>query len=308
MPRRRRLETLAEGAVAAVAGTVVVAIGLIFVFVAREALPLLTDPAVWEEARPDRFFALAGEAPRSTWQPVSEDPRYGVWPLLVGSLKVTAVALAFAAPVSLGAAVYTSEFAPPRLREILKPVIELLAGIPSVVLGFFALLVMASWVQDVFGLQYRLNGVVAGLALGLAVVPVVFTVAEDALRAVPRAYRDAALALGARPSQVALTVVVPSALPGILAALILGLGRAIGETMIVLMASGNAAILSLDPTVSVRTLTATIAAELAEVVFGGAHYAVLFFLGAMLFVITFGLNLLAEWWVARLRRRLAGLA
>ncbi len=306
----RRLEAVAEKAIAAVAAVVLLAIALIFVFVAKEALPILTDPEIQKEANLYEYFALREDLPtgeaRSTWQPISERPRYGVWPLLLGSLKVTLVGMFFGAPLALLAAIFASEFAPRRLREILKPAIELLAGIPSVVLGFFALLVLASVVQAVFPMPHRLNAVVAGLALSLAVIPVIFTVAEDALQSVPQAYRDAALALGARRSQVALTVVLPAALPGVVAAMILGFGRAIGETMVVLMASGNAAIFTWDPTVSVRTLTATVAAELAEVVFGSAHYATLFFLGAMLFIITFTLNLLAESWVLRLRRRLSG--
>jgi phosphate transport system permease protein len=149
------------------------------------------------------------------WQPVSELPKYSLWPLIIGTLKVTLVALVFAFPLALGAALFTSEFAPPWLREIVKPVIELLAGIPSVVLGFFALIVMATTIQDFFGLDYRLNTVNAGIALGLAVIPIVFTVAEDALTAVPQSYRQGSIALGATPWQTARRVVLPAAFPGI---------------------------------------------------------------------------------------------
>jgi phosphate transport system permease protein len=157
-----------------------------------------------------------------------------------------------------------------------------------------------------FDFDYRLNAVNAGVALGLAVIPVMFTIMEDALTAVPRKQRDAARALGATPWQTAWQVVLPSALPGVLAGFILGFGRAMGETMIVLMASGNAAISSWSFTESVRTISATIAAELAEVVFGSAHYHVLFFLGTLLFAITFVLNWLGTRIVNRLRRRLSG--
>ncbi|HPI32447.1 MAG TPA: ABC transporter permease subunit, partial [candidate division Zixibacteria bacterium] len=170
----------------------------------------------------------------------------------------------------------------------------------------FALLVLATVVQNALGLTYRLNAITAGLALGLAVIPIVFTVAEDAMTSVPQSLRDAALALGANRWQVSRTVVLPAALPGIAAGVILGFGRAIGETMIVLMASGNAAVVSLAPGDSVRTLSATIAAELAEVVFGSAHYSVLFLLGTLLFVFTFLINLGGDVALRRIRTRLQG--
>jgi phosphate transport system permease protein len=227
-------------------------------------------------------------------------------PLFVGTLKVTLVAMVVAAPVGVAAALFTSEFAPRRLKEVLKPTIELLAGIPSVVLGFFALMVMATWLQSAFGFSFRLNAVVAGLGLALTIVPVVYTVSEDALAAVPRSYREASLALGATRWETACKVVLPAAAPGVLAAVVLGFGRAIGETMIVLMASGNAAITSWSLGESVRTLPATIAAEMGEVVFGGAHYSVLFFLGIELFLFTFVLNTLAAAFVRRFVRRMTG--
>jgi phosphate transport system permease protein len=191
---------------------------------------------------------------------------------------------------------------------VVKPVIELLAGIPSVVLGFFALIVTASFFQRIFGLDFRLNTWNAGFALGLAVIPIVYTVAEDALTSVPEAFRAGSIALGATPWQTARRVVFPAAFPGIFAAGILGFGRAIGETMIVLMASGNAAILSWNPAYSFRSLSATIAAELGEVVNGSPHYHVLFFIGVLLFVFTFLLNLAGQLWVGRLKRKLTGAA
>jgi len=219
---------------------------------------------------------------------------------------VTLVAMLFATPLAILAAIYTTEFAPRWLREVIKPVVELLAGIPSVVLGFFALIVLASWLQDLFHFDFRLNAVNAGIALGLAVIPIIYTLSEDALTAVPRSYRNAAYALGASPSRTAWSVVLPAALPGVFAGVVLGFGRAVGETMIVLMASGNAAITSWHFGESVRTLSATIAAELAEVVFGSPHYHVLFFVGTLLFLITFVLNWLGSRLVAHLRQRLTG--
>ena len=246
------------------------------------------------------------EKPVSIWQPISQIPKYNLVPLLIGSLKITLVALLFSVPLALGAAIYVSQLASARLREYLKPAIELLAGIPSVVMGFFALIVMASVVQWLFHSQSRLNALVAGIALGLAVVPVVFSIAEDALTSVPRSYTQAALALGSSRWQTAWQIVLPAALPGVFAAVVLGFGRAIGETMIVLMASGNASILSWNLFDSARTITATIAAELAEAVFGGHHYRVLFMLGTLLFVVTFISNLIADQIIHGLKHRLEG--
>ncbi len=284
---------------------------LIFVFVAREALPVFTSADVHKEVTLHTLFLPqdygTAEAPLPyVWQPVSIVPKYSLAPLLLGTLKATLVAMLFATPLAILAAMFTTEFAPGWLREFIKPVVELLAGIPSVVLGFFALIILASWLQDLFHLDFRLNALNAGIALGLAVIPIIYTICEDALTAVPRSYRNASLALGASPWQTAWKVVLPSALPGVFAGVVLGFGRAVGETMIVLMASGNAAITSWNFGESVRTLSATIAAELAEVVFGSPHYHVLFFIGTLLFAMTFVLNWLGTAMVARLRRRLTG--
>ena len=245
------------------------------------------------------------EQARYIWQPISQIQKYNIIPLLIGSLKTSLIALLVAVPIAIGAAIYVSQLAPYRLREWIKPMIEILAGIPSVVLGFFALIVMASALQSLFGYPSRLNALVAGLALGLAVIPIVFSIAEDALSSVPSSYSHAAYALGSTPWQTAYSVVVPAALPGILAAIILGFGRAIGETMIVLMATGNASIVSWNILDSTRTITATIAAELAETVFGSDHYRVLFLLGTLLFGITFAANLIGSMVNHRLKHRLA---
>ena len=283
---------------------------LIFVFIGKEALPILTSPEIQKEASLSTLFlprpAKPGARTEYTWQPVSELPKYSILPLFVGTLKVTIIAVLFAIPLAVAAALYTSEFAHPWVREVVKPAIELLAGIPSVVIGFFCLMVLAGWLQGVFGWTYRLNAVTAGIGLSLAVIPIVYTVAEDAFSSVPQAFREGSLAMGASSWQTAWRVVLPAAMPGVLAACVLGFGRAIGETMIVLMASGNAAVLSLSPTDSIRTFSATIAAELGEVVVGSAHYHVLFFLGASLFILTFVLNLFGHWWVGRLQKKLQG--
>ncbi len=311
---RRRLvvDRLVQAMVGAVAFSAISAVVLIFFFVFREALPLFLSAEVQQEVTLGRTLFPpswdVGEALRFSWQPVSTVPKYSLLPLALGTLKVTLVAVVTAVPLAIAAALFATEFASRRVREIVKPIVELLAGIPSVVLGFFALVVLATLVQDLFGFPHRLNAVTAGLALGLAIVPVVYSVSEDALLAVPRSYREAALALGASRARTAWSVVLPAASPGLFAAIVLGFGRAMGETMIVLMASGNAAMITLDPRFSVRTIPATIAAEMGEVVVGGAHWSVLFWLGALLFLVTLAFNSLGGWYVARLRRRLGGTA
>ncbi len=297
---QRAREAVIEFALRACAFSAVAGLVLIVVFVFREAWPVLANPRTQEEASLRAFFASP------LWQPVGDIPKYGLVPLLTGTLKVVSIAMLFAVPLAVLAAVFSAEFAPFRVREVLKPAIEMLAGIPSVVMGFFALMVLASWLQSVTHSSMRLNALTAGIALGLGVIPTIFTVAEDALQAVPRSFREASLGLGASAWQTAWHVALPAASAGVAAGVLLGLARAVGETMIVLMASGNAAITSADPFDSVRTLSATIAAELAEVVVGSPHYSTLFFLGALLFIVTFIINVVAGAFVERLRKQLAG--
>jgi phosphate transport system permease protein len=321
-----------EKSIQGIAFVSLIFIALIFVFIFREAIPLFTgsmpkavtheEVGAAETYGEDPGAPLAGERPeleqkqeefkpphllKKDWQPVSLEPKYGIPPLLMGSLKVTLIALLLAGPIGVFGALYTSNFAPKWSREFMKPIIEILAGFPSVVVGFFALVILASVLQNAFGYQYRLNAFVGGVAMALAVIPIIYTVSEDALNAVPKVMTEASLALGAAKWETALFVVLPSATPGIFAALILGFGRAFGETMIVLMATGNAALISpslMDP---VRTVSATIGAEMAEVVFGDVHYRVLFFLGALLFIISFGLNAIAEFFVrTRLMKQFKG--
>ncbi len=325
-------EFLAEKFITAVAFISFAFIVLIFVFVFREAMPVFQQekeqPVAVQEVEeqetygeeflsPEQQAALQseekkegsvesveGEASLSNltgtqWQPVSNNPRFGLIPLVIGSLKVSLVSIFTAAPIAILAALFTSVFAPKWSKEILKPAIEILAGLPSVVIGFFALIVMASVMQDVFGFEYRLNAFVGGLALSLAVIPIIYTIAEDALTSVPKVMTEASLALGANRWQTALFVVLPAATPGIFAAILLGIGRAFGETMIVLMATGNAAMLSANLFEPVRTMSATIGAEMAEVVFGDTHYNVLFLIGSLLFIFTFSLNAVAELFIRR---------
>jgi phosphate transport system permease protein len=301
MTWRRAVDRIFHVFISMTALVAIAIILLIFVYVGKEALPLVKGT--------DEGLTLASPfSSPYTWQPVSNVPKYNVFPLIIGTIKVTVISMLLATPLALAAALYTAEFAPPGLREWIKPAVELLAGIPSVVLGFFALMVLATWVQEGLHLAYRLNALTAGIALAFAIIPIVYTVSEDAMTAVPRLYREASLALGASRAQTAMRVVLPAAIPGIAAAIILGFGRAIGETMVVLMVSGNSAIWSVDPTSPVRTLAATIAAEMAEAVFGSGHYRILFFIGSLLFIITGILNWIGDRLNRRLRERLFGSA
>jgi len=243
--------------------------------------------------------------PSYIWQPVGEIEKYNIIPLFIGSLKITLVGLLFAVPLAVGAAIYVSQLARPRLREVIKPAIEMLSGIPSVVVGFFALIVMATVLQNTFHYETRLNVFVAGIALGFAVIPVVFSISEDALTSVPASYTHAALALGSSKWQAAWKIVLPAALPGVFAATVLGFGRAVGETMIVLMVC-SASVMSWSIFDSARSITTTIAAEMGEVVSGGVHYRILFMLGALLFVVTFLSNMAGEVIMHRLKSKLEG--
>jgi phosphate transport system permease protein len=243
----------------------------------------------------------------TVWQPVSIRPKFGIIPLLIGTFKTTFVAILIGAPLGILAAIYAAFLAHKRFREVIKPMIEILAGFPSVVIGFFCLIVVGSTVQSLFGLEYRLNAFVGGIGLAIAVIPIVFTITEDALSAVPKSLWEAALAMGATKWEAAYRVMLPAAFPGVFAAVLLGTGRAFGETMIALMATGNAALVSASLTDPARTLSATIGAEMGEVIWGSAHYQILFFLGILLFIVSFTLNAITELFVKeRLARKLRG--
>jgi phosphate transport system permease protein len=322
--RQRRIgERLAELGIFAVATVSIVAILLIFIFIFKEAAPIFFGPdrpvpAVAATANPnivrEGYPVLQHDSPvkpsylwYDAWQPNSEHPAYGIIPIIIGTIKTTLVSLLIATPLGILAALYTAFFAPHWVREYLKPVIELLAAFPSVVVGFFCLMTVASFVQSIFGNAVRLNAVVGGIGLSIAVVPIIYTITDDALRAVPRSLREAALALGASEWQAAYQVLLPAATPGIVAAVLLGLGRAFGETMIALMATGNGQAMSWDFFVSVRTFAATIGAEMGEVVSGSPHYQVLFFLGVLLFIFSFTINFVTEFYVKqRLIKRFRG--
>jgi phosphate transport system permease protein len=226
-----------------------------------------------------------------TAQPVAQ---FGVLSLILGTLWVSLAAIAFALPLGLATAIYLAEIADPRIRNILKPVVELLAGIPSVVYGFFGLIVIVPLIKNVFGLDVGETALAGSIILGIMALPTIITISEDALRNTPRAMKEASLALGATQWQTIYKVSIPYSASGITTGAILGIGRAVGETMAVLMVTGNAAIIPHSLLQPVRTIPATIAAELGEAAQGGLHYKALFALGCILFVMTFSINLAVE--------------
>jgi len=322
--RHRKIKnSIAENAIKFTAFLSFTFIILILIFIGRETVPVFTKSSEHPSSGQQEKQETYGEEPTGqaatsgspqdpaaqstiaaapdffieTWQPVSDSPKYGLRPLIVGTLKVTLIALLIAAPIAILAALFTSTFAPKWAKELLKPCIEILAGFPSVVIGFFALIVLATFLQNLFGFEYRLNAFVGGVAMALAVIPIIFTITEDALTTVPKSFTEASMALGVEKWKTAWFVVLPAATPGIFAAILLGIGRAFGETMIVLMATGNAAMLSANLFEPVRTMSATVGSEMAEVVFGEPHYHILFLIGSILFVFSFTLNVIAEFYV-----------
>lgn len=238
-----------------------------------------------------------------SWNPDAYgEPSFGLLPLLLGSFLTTLIALVLAIPVGIAGAVFISERLRGWARVTAKTVVELFAGFPSVVLGFFGLVVLAPFIARTFHVPSGLNLLNAGLLLALMSLPTIISVSEDALRVVPHSYREAAYALGATPWTTALRIVLPAARSGILAAVMLGFGRAIGETMAVLMVAGNAPLIPHTPFDPVRTITSTIAIELGESAFGSSHFYSLFALGFVLFLIALGTNLLAESLIKREKR------
>jgi len=283
----------------------IAAISLIFIFLFKEGIQAFrTIPAGHFLQSQELDFDNLPQTVR-LWQPVGQNPKYSLIPLLLGSFLVALPGTLIATGFGVSCGVYLAEIAGKRTREIIKPAIELLAGVPSVVIGFFCLATLATFVQDALGTTFRLNAMVGAIGVSLVIVPVIATMTDDALRAVPAYLREGAHALGANRWETITRVVVPAGASGLVAAILLGMGRALGETMIVLMATGNAAQVTLNPFESVRTMTATIAAELGAVPQGGEQYRALFLVGSLLFVMTFLINLVAELAVARMRRRLA---
>jgi phosphate transport system permease protein len=292
----RLTEPVVEGLVRLCGWSAIFFVFAIFFFVFREAAPLIFGTLDLGE-----FFTSVN------WRPDSRiRVQYGVLALLAGTASVTLLSMALSVPTGIGAAIFVSEFCSARVREVLKIVIELLAAIPSVVWGFVGYMVLNPLLITTTGAPIGINVLNGGIILALMSVPIIMSVGEDALKAVPDTYREAALALGASRWQVVYRVLLPAAKNGLLAAALLGIGRAVGETMAVLMATGHAVQIPdslLDP---VRTLTATIAAELGETVEGGDHYRVLFVIGTLLMLMAFAVNLTADLVVKGIRGKQNG--
>jgi len=258
------------------------ALALIVIFLFREALPIF------------RAVSFLNFIFGTEWYPTYNPPEFGIWPLIVGSLIVTFFSSLIAVPLGVLSAIYISELARPWVKEIFKPLIELLAGLPSVVLGFFGMVVLGPWLQETFDLPTGLNILNASIMLAIMAVPTISSISEDALYSVPREFKEASYALGATRFETIIRVIVPSALSGISTAIILGMARAIGETMVVLMVAGGAAALPENIFDAVRPMSASIAAEMGEAPFRSLHYHALFAIGVVLFFITLAFNLVAD--------------
>jgi len=266
-------------------------VALIFIFLLREGLPALSDVAL-------------SNLLSTRWYPIEN--YFGILPLLTGSLVVTLGAALIAIPLGLGSAIFIAEISPRWLREILKPLIELLGGLPSVVLGFLGILVLSPYLRIFLNLPTGLTALAGSLLLGAIAIPTIVSIAEDALDSVPQSYREGALAVGATRWQTIWRVTLPAARSGVLTAIMLGIGRALGETMAVMMVTGNAPVMATrwnSLFMPARTMTATIAAEMGEVANGSVHYHVLFFIGLVLFLISLAVNIAASSVVFRQKKR-----
>ena len=287
--RSKFIEGLIERLILLSGIATVLVVVLIFIFLFKESFSFFSEVNL--------FSALFGK----DWFPISEPPSFGFLPLILGSLLVTLGAIVIAVPLGIAAAIYISEVAPARFKDILKTGIELLAAIPSIVLGFIGIVALAPLIKNIFGLPSGLTALAGSIMLAFMAMPTIVSIIEDAITSVPRSYKEGALALGATHWQTIRRVILPAAFPGIIAAVMLGIGRVIGETMAVLMITGNAAIIPTSILQPVRTLTATVAAEMGEVIRGSTHYYALFGIGLVLFVITFFINLLADMFLHRKR-------
>ncbi len=289
--RTRAAEAVVTILIVASGWAAILVLAAIATFLFASGMRAMSEVGLWT--------MLSGDS----WFPTSQNASFGFVPSIAGSAWVTLVALIVCVPMGIGAAVYISEFAGPRMNEIAKAVIEFMAAIPSVVLGLIGLALLVPWIKATFGLDTGLTALAAGLMVGVMCLPTIVSMSEDAMHAVPSELRQGSLALGNTRWQTVYKVVIPAAASGIFAAVMLGLGRAVGETMVVLMLAGNAGIVPDTPFVSARTLPGTIANELGEVVRGGLHYSALFVMGLVLFVITFAVNLAADFVLERQRRR-----
>jgi phosphate transport system permease protein len=280
---RHQKEIFIRGIFAFFAFASVLILALIVMFLFREGLPIFKEVSVAD-------FLFGQE-----WYPTYDPPSYGIWPLIFGSVIVTVFSCLIAVPLGVLSAVYISEIAPTAIKDVTKSIIELLAGIPSVVLGFFGMVVVAPFLQETFDLPTGLNIVNASVILAIMAIPTISSISEDALYAVPSEFKEASYALGATKHETITKVIMPAALSGISTAVILGMARAIGETMVVLMVAGGAAAIPESIFDSVRPMPASIAAEMGEAPFGSGHYHALFATGIVLFFLTLIFNLIADY-------------
>lgn len=271
---------------------IIVLLGIIAILV-KEGLPIFAYSPPWE--------FLFG----TRWYPVSEPPTFGILPFFVSTLMITLIATATAVPIGVGCAAYLAEVASPKVRETVKPIIELMAGIPSVMMGFIGLTLLSPLVQSIFHLNTGLCGLTASIMLSLMSLPIIVSVSEDALHAVPSEFKEASYALGATKWETIRHVCIPAALSGIAAAIMLGIGRAIGETMTVLMVAGGALAVPVSPTDPMTTMTSAIASGIGNAVRGGLQYQALFAIGLILFIMTLAVNLIAERVLERQKRKFA---
>lgn len=288
--RRRVGEPIIEVCIRLSGLAVVAFVFLIFLFLLKDSL------ALFQQYPLTRF--LVG----TEWLPISDPPQFGVVPLLLGSIFVTAWAILICVPLGVGSAMFIAEVAPKHLKNILKSLVEILASIPSVVLGFLGIIWLAPVLRNTFHLSTGMCGLTGSLLLAFMALPTIISISEDALTSVPRTYREAAFGLGATRWQTLWRIVLPSASSGILAAVMLGIGRVVGETMVVLMVTGNAPVMPKSILQPLRTLTATIAGEMGETVGGSDHYYALFAVGLVLFAITFAINFIADLFLRRARK------
>jgi phosphate transport system permease protein len=288
--RRRIGEPIIEICIKLSGFAVVIFVFLIFLFLLKDSLSLFRQ-------YPVRKFLFGTE-----WLPISDPPQFGVVPLLLGSIFVTVWAILICVPLGVGSAMFIAEVAPKHLKNVLKSLVEILASIPSVVLGFLGIIWLAPVLRNTFHLSTGMCGLTGSLLLAFMALPTIISISEDALTGVPRTYREAAFGLGATRWQTLWRIVLPSASSGILAAVMLGIGRVVGETMVVLMVTGNAPVIPKSILQPLRTLTATIAGEMGETVGGSDHYYALFAVGLVLFAITFATNFVADLFLRRARK------
>ncbi|MBN1391744.1 MAG: phosphate ABC transporter permease subunit PstC [Sedimentisphaerales bacterium] len=287
--RKKISEYIIESLIKLSGFLVIIFVFLIFLFLLRDSLSLFREYRVGE--------FLFGR----NWLPISEPPKFGIVPLLLGSVYVTAWAIIICVPVGVGTAMYIAEVAPPAIKHILKSLVEILASIPSVVLGFIGIVWLSPYLKHAFGLPTGMCGLTGSVLLAFMALPTIISISEDALVGVPRAYKEAAFGLGATRWQALWRIVLPAASPGIIAGVMLGIGRVIGETMVVMMVTGNSPVVPTSILQPLRTLTATIAGEMGETVSGSEHYFALFAVGLVLFIITFIVNFIADSFLRRAR-------